>query len=354
MRIVACPAFKNRQINPYNFLLYSQITDFGERVIEHSEKSNETEHCDVFHFHWPEAFLNKKSRFRALKSISRTFIMFFKMQRRGVKIFWTIHNLKPHEQRYPFLQRLYWRGMTKRLDGVIALSEGGLQLARQQMPAIVNIPSFVIPHGHYRDVYPRTITRSAAREKLGISQSTRVIASVGQLRPYKNIPELIRVFRDMDDQGTILLICGNPVGREIEKTIRSAAGKDPRIRLFLEWVNDVDLQAYCCSADLLVFPYRDILNSGSALLALSFDRPILVPRLGAMADLQKAVGADWVRTYEGDLSTATLGEAMDWAVNENREEHAPLDDLDWSSIARQTIAAYRTVVGDMPSQTCQP
>jgi len=345
MRILAYPAFKNRAVNPYTYLLYSNIINCGECVIEYSKKSSRMECCDVFHFHWPEAFFNKKSRFRAFKSIVRAFFIFFEMRRRGVKIFWTIHNLKPHEQRYPFLQRLYWRGMTKRLDGVIALSEGGLQLARKQMPAIVNIPSFVIPHGHYRDVYPQTITRSAAREKLGISQSTRVIASIGQLRPYKNIPELIRVFRDMDDQHAILVICGKPVGKKIKKDIQSAAGKDPRIRLFLEWVKDVDVQAYCSAADLLVFPYRDILNSGSALLGLSFDRPILVPRLGAMADLQKAVGADWVRTYEGTLNAAILGEALNWAINQNRQQQAPLEDLSWSSIARQTIGAYRRIVG---------
>jgi glycosyltransferase involved in cell wall biosynthesis len=200
-------------------------------------------------------------------------------------------------------------------------------------------------------MYSQTVTRSEARKKIGISQSTRVIASIGQVRAYKNIPQLIRVFRDMDDQHAMLLICGKAARTKMRKKIETVAGVHPRVRLFLEWIKDEDLQLYFCAADILVFPYRDILNSGSALLALSFDRPVLVPRLGAMADLQKAVGGEWVRTYEGPLTAEILREAVNWAVNENRQQQAPLDNLSWSSIARQTIAAYRAVVGSPVSQS---
>jgi beta-1,4-mannosyltransferase len=41
------------------------------------------------------------------------------------------------------------------------------------------------------------------------------------------------------------------------------------------------------AADLIALPYKEILNSGSAILALSFDRPILVPAAGALAELSE-------------------------------------------------------------------
>jgi glycosyltransferase involved in cell wall biosynthesis len=324
-------------------MLYTQVGCNGHTVIEFNKKERMTPQCDVFHFHWPELFIRRKNYYSALRSVFQIFSYFDRMKKHGVKIIWTIHNLKPHEMYYPFLERLFWTGMTKRLDGVIALSAEGLRLAREQLPAIASIPCFVIPHGHYRDVYPQTMTRSAAREKLGIAPSTRVVASVGQLRPYKNIPDLIRIFRTVDQENLYLLICGNPMSREIEEEIRSAAGCDARIRLFLGWIVNNELQHYLKAADLLVFPFRDILNSGSALLGLSFDRPVLVPRLGAMADLQDVVGPDWVRTYEGEMSAATFGDAINWAVDADRGQRAPLDAFDWPSIARQTIDAYRTI-----------
>ena len=55
--------------------------------------------------------------------------------------------------------------------------------------------------------------------------------------------------------------------------------------------------------------------------------------------LQDLIGADWVRTYEGDLTPAILGEAIDWA---RRPRHGgpDLSPLDWGEIARQTLGFY--------------
>jgi len=139
---------------------------------------------------------------------------------------------------------------------------------------------------------------------------------------------------------------GKPAPNKMEKDIRSAAGNDPCVRLFLEWVENLELQKYLKAAALLVFPYRHILNSGGALLGLSFDRPVRVSRLGAMATLQKAVGTNWIRTYEGELNAAILGEAIDCALDESRGQHAPLDSMNWSPLAHQTIPAYRTIAGN--------
>ena len=104
------------------------------------------------------------------------------------------------------------------------------------------------------------------------------------------------------------------------------------------------MQLFLNAADLLVFPYRDILNSGSALLGLSFDRPVLVPKLGAMGELQQAIGADWVRTYEGELNAAVLASALEWATTAARAT-APLAAFGWEAIARQTLAAFAEIAG---------
>ena len=108
----------------------------------------------------------------------------------------------------------------------------------------------------------------------------------------------------------------------------------------LEHVPDVDVQRYLRAADLVVLPFRDITNSASALLALSFDRPVLVPALGAMGELQAIVGTEWVRTYEGELTAEVLAEALEWAAHRS-DGSAPLDALGWAEIARRTLVVYR-------------
>ena len=122
----------------------------------------------------------------------------------------------------------------------------------------------------------------------------------------------------------------------------SLAG-DPRIRLTLGHVPDDQVQVYLRAADLVALPFRDITNSGSALLALGFDRPVLVPDRGAMGELQALAGSEWVRTYEGELTPALLAHALEWARAGRPQASPPLEALDWSRIAEETLAFYRAL-----------
>jgi hypothetical protein len=115
------------------------------------------------------------------------------------------------------------------------------------------------------------------------------------------------------------------------------------VRLTLEHVPDVDMQRYLRAADLVVLPFTDITNSASALLALSFDRPVLVPALGAMGELQAIVGEDWVRTYDGELTREILAGALESATRPPGAR-PDLEPLGWDGIARRTLALYRDVI----------
>jgi glycosyltransferase involved in cell wall biosynthesis len=112
------------------------------------------------------------------------------------------------------------------------------------------------------------------------------------------------------------------------------------VRLTLEHVPEDDVQCHLRAADLVVLPFKEITNSASALLALSFDRPILVPSRGAMGELQALAGGDWVCTYEGELTPQVLANALDWAVQRPSDGSPRLDALEWPSIARQTLSLY--------------
>jgi len=103
------------------------------------------------------------------------------------------------------------------------------------------------------------------------------------------------------------------------------------------------------AADLVVLPYEDILHSGSALLALSFDRPVLVPARGAMDELRRDVGTNWVYTYDPPLRPTDLHAALDAARTAPRAERAPLEDRSWPRLAEKTVALYDRVLGDRTS-----
>jgi hypothetical protein len=112
----------------------------------------------------------------------------------------------------------------------------------------------------------------------------------------------------------------------------------------LRFLSDDEIQRYVSASDLIVLPYQDILSSGSAVLALSLNRPVLVPRMGAFGELQALVGADWVYTYEDALTASHIEQALQCAICSARAPVAPLQTMDWDRIAGATIEAYGTIM----------
>jgi glycosyltransferase involved in cell wall biosynthesis len=143
------------------------------------------------------------------------------------------------------------------------------------------------------------MNREEARRALGLGPEEFVATFLGQIRPYKGVSQLIRCFNASGLTSSRLLIAGRPRNAALVQELRELAGSSSSIQLFLDFVDAADVQKFLGAADLVVLPYTNILNSGCAILALSFNRPVLLPALGAMADLREMVGSDWVRLYDG-------------------------------------------------------
>lgn len=345
LNVVARPAFKDAASKPYNSLLYSSLRALGVHVCEYRTRYLLQGHVDIWHIHWPESLLEIKTHSSAWFSAQKYRLLLKIAHARGIKLVWTIHDLVPHDVVYPRIEWPFWHDVIEGVDGVIALTQKGLDLARDRYPHLQKIPAFVIPHGHFRDVYPKTVSREEARRILNIAPSTRVIGYFGQVRPYKNVPRLIQAFRQLPDADVRLLVCG----RISKRTgggdeIVAAAASDPRIQLELRYIRPEEIQLYTLAADLMVFPYSEILNSGSAILALSYDRPIAVPNLGALPELRRMVGERWVLGYEGNIDGRILADALAWALNTARPPQAPLEPLNWPAIGGKTLEAYRQVI----------
>jgi glycosyltransferase involved in cell wall biosynthesis len=201
-----------------------------------------------------------------------------------------------------------------------------------------------VPHGHYRTAYPAPVPKAEARRRFDLAADLPLALFVGRIRPYKNVPSLVETFQRWEKPEARLVVAGNPVSDDLAGRIRAAAEGDARVRTDLRFIEEDAMPALIATADLVVLPYETIMHSGSALLALSFDRPVLVPDRGAMTELQDRVGPDWVHTYSGELAPSVLAEGMRWARTTDRAAHAPVEDLDWPRLARQTVALYRRVL----------
>jgi beta-1,4-mannosyltransferase len=300
---------------------------------------------DILHTHWPEKPLMVSGRAARLAGAVAGRAVFEAARLHGASVVWTTHNALPHEGRDTALQRWYWSGVVRRVDAVIHPSSASQTAVEARYPAMATVPRAVVRMGHFRGSYPDGVSREEARAAFGIAADATVLTFIGLVRPYKNVPHLIRTVQALPPQrNAVLLVGGEPLHARLAAEIERAADGDPRVRLDLRHVPEEDVQRFLRAADLVVLPFTDITNSGSALLALSFDRPVLVPCRGAMGELQSLVGSDWVRTYHGELTPAVLEEAI--ASARAQPDGAPdLSPLNWRTIAEQTLAVYRAVRG---------
>ncbi len=203
----------------------------------------------------------------------------------------------------------------------------------------------VIPHGHYRGAYPDTISRTEARERLGLPAAARVVAFTGWLRPYKGVTELVQAFAALPEPYARLVIAGQAVDADYVARLETLTAADPRARLDLGFLPDEELQVYLRAADVVACPFLEIFTSGSVLLAMSFERAVIAPRRGCVPEtLDEAGGilydADDPQGLEGALRVAMRADL----ASMGRHNGERLERFDWSHVAEATLATYRHVI----------
>ena len=125
MRVIASPAYRNRDVNPYNYLLYTHVSRLGVHVEDFSFRKFITKGWDVWHLHWPEGYLNTPNRARAKFMVEGLLKTVSLAKKRGIKIVWTAHNVKSHEGMHPDLEGEFWEQFLELIDGYITLSITG-------------------------------------------------------------------------------------------------------------------------------------------------------------------------------------------------------------------------------------
>lgn len=325
--------------NPYLRSLVESLEQRGIAVDNFSFGQALKQRYDVLHIHWPDLHLHARTSLRAVVKHLRLALLFAFLRWRNTRIVWTLHNLAPHERHLPVGEFLFPLWFPRMCTHVIALTKSGLAAALEKYPTLRNKHAAVIPHGHYRDSYATALPRSACRDRLGLKHQFTILF-FGNIRPYKNVPLLIEAFRRLPDQDVQLVIAGQP-GRMMQtEQLQNLVADDPRIRLTLEFVADDQVPLYVGACDVVVLPFRSVLNSGTVFLGLSFNRAVLAPNMGALPEIQSHVGTRWLTLYDGELTTEHLAEAIA-ATRIGEQESADLSAFDWNAISQATAELYQ-------------
>jgi glycosyltransferase involved in cell wall biosynthesis len=297
----------------------------------------------ILHIHWVFQFSLPWARRRrwARRLMELWFGLYLRTARLlGYKIVWTAHDLIPHEQ--VFADDLRARDLLlSKASAVIALSEA----TAAELRAYGACPIRVIPIGPYADPYPITITREEARSSLGFGDGDIVLSLIGRVEEYKGADLLLQAVSELPSTSRIkLLLVGFCVDEgyrdKLNQLIVETGGRT--VSRF-EWVPDEDLARYYQATDIAVFPFREITNSASLLLAQSFAKPIVIPDVSSLRDIPDNA----VIRYE--RGAGNLAAALQRAEDLSEEEYAILSNaglawatrFDWKNVARETIETYK-------------
>lgn len=348
MKVFAAPAFSNEKVNPYNALLYRELQQLKVTVEEYRHSAALKNHADIAHFHWPDGDINRPSLGKSLQRMLLLFIMVYTLKSRGTKIVWTVHNTAPHDARRPQLSKMFMRWFARRCDGFIFMSEANRDTFFQKYETSPTSQHTIIPHGHYRSCYAPAIDQHSAKQQLGLNPDKKVLLFIGMIKPYKNIDGLMEAFNQAAITDHQLVIAGTIDTAPPELRTALEKLKKTDTHLFLHFIPDSELNVFMSAADAVILPYKAILNSGALLLALSYNRPVIAPHMGAVAELQKTLGQQWIYSYNGNLTGENVTEALSTLECNNRPDVCPLDNYNWDKLAVYTLTFYRKLQAVAP------
>ena len=297
---------------------------------------------DVIHLHWHHKFLLGgnaiESTFKSLMFLLQVVVV----RLLGVKLVWTVHNLKNHENRQQRLELFFSSLLGRLANAVIAHCDSAKAIIRETL----NIPArkiFVTAHGHFSSAYKNIVSREAARRRLNIKNDDFVFLFFGKIRQYKGLDQLVQSFTRLEGQNLKLLIAGQPHDAPTRDHLTQITRGHDNIAIFDRYIPDDDIQLFMNAADILVLPYLDILTSGTAILGMTFAKPVIAPDIGCVPDIINSEGGF---LYNPNRQT-DLGRAMQNAIKSkallsrmgernNRFTHT----LGWREIALQTKTIY--------------
>lgn len=237
----------------------------------------------IIHQHW----FNIPKVSQILTQIFRLGVLIV-LKMLGGTLIWTVHNLEPH---YSNLSRFnkFMRTLLGRFSDIILVH------GECDIPVVANYfhldnsKFFVVRHPNYP---AELVSKSTSieylknRYSIDLEKDKIVLVVFGQISEYKGVTELVELFLQSDRDDVQLFIAGSVSKKDshLESVIRKLALSDSRIKLHLVRIPEEELKYIVCSSDYMVFNYRKILTSGGVVLAKSYNKQIIAPNKGNIAE----------------------------------------------------------------------
>ncbi|MFE4105685.1 glycosyltransferase [Almyronema epifaneia] len=332
-------ALHNVEIDFFNYYQRKQIFPIFLQVFWSTSK------YDVVHFHWTHPYILANSFAVTLLYSCQFLVDAFLLRLSGAKIVWTIHNHLSHDGRFKNLDRLVSQLLARMANKIVLLNQTTADMLSQSYSFPLT-KAVIIPHGNYKNYYGSAIQQADARKTLDLPLQGKIYLSLGLIKAYKGLENLINVWTSCSalNPDDYLLIVGKVASENYAKVIQEKVSQTPNIILKAGFVKDDKIHLFYSAADIAIFPFKEVLNSGSLILAMTYSKPVIAPNFESIAEVldhathllynpedpEGLVNA-LIKSKEVDLNQLTL--LTDEAC----------DKLDWENISQLTLDLYQTV-----------
>ncbi len=347
--------------NPYLRLLYARLPEegFDANPLGQYELLDRAPGSSVFHLHWTRVFQVGTGSAAEARQQTRAYLGRIEgFLGRGGHLLWSVHEWLPHDCEFPDVEVELRKRLVELATGVHVLHGSTVDEVAGLYP-LDPVRTFTVEHPLYTGVYADYLTRSSSRRLLGVGDDEVLLVGFGAIRPYKGFDRLVSLVPRIREQTglPIRVILAGPTFKSIDiKPLKDLVEATPGVSMTDRAVPDEYVQVVFKAADVAVLPYRQVLNSGVLMLALTFGCPSVVPENPVTAD---AVGSGLVHLFDResdeDLLRAVI-EAIDRRGDRGSLSRGFADRHDHGVIAGRFARELRARIGEAvpPSDRSSP
>jgi glycosyltransferase involved in cell wall biosynthesis len=221
----------------------------------------------------------------------------------------------------------------------------------------ITIPISIIPHGNYHAMNKNLVSTEKAREIVGDCLSIplkgmHTVLFIGYIRDYKGLIYLIRaapyVLKKIPN--TLFIAAGSLELAEkplqYEQEIKRL-GLEDKFIIYAKFIEDYLLfESFYKCADVVVYPYVGVSQSGTMLTAVGMKRPVIFSRLGSFIKKLEEQGV--IMTFK-PRDPKSLAEKIEYLLTHEEERkrmaenayHVLERDYSWKRIASNYMEVFK-------------
>lgn len=303
MRIGVFP-LPEKGSNPFVYKLSSELSKLGHEIFDFASCFDSR--LDILWLNWFENFwlLKKVNPQKSNIDIRNDLFEAIKRHRRsGVRVFFTMHNVYPHNWPFGTDEWFAWASdFYKNIDFAFHMSERSVAI----LDNYFKINSNLIMHPADEIGY---LQISNKVEKFPGLISSLLI--VGDILPRKNIIETLNLA--IQSNFNSIQVVGRPKDSKLVNDLMSISQNEGGGRVIVDIVNtdDHDLRSLCSPDKLVILNQAEALNSGVMFFSISNGSPVLAPNSFQNNEISRKIGSSWVNLFDNHLSAARLNEFLE-------------------------------------------